>query len=151
MPETATAVDLAGLARDIAIEYLGLPAILRAHEIDDAQWEEISRNPEFQQMAAEMRRSWQSASNARERVKMKAGTAVEAMLPVVLEDIVQPTTPLIQKIEALKLLAKLGELGETRNEAGERGERFSVVINLGAGAPPVTIDGKLIEGKAVEE
>jgi hypothetical protein len=149
MPEVASAVDLAALARDIAIEYLGLPAILRAHEISDEQWELIARNPEFQAMAAQMRREWQAAGNARERVKMKASTAVEMLMPTIIESIVDPNVPLAQKNEAYKTLAKLGELGETQAERTP-GERFSVTINLGEGIKPLTVEAtatKLIESE----
>jgi hypothetical protein len=147
MPEVAPTVDLATLARDIAIEYLGLPAILRAHEISDDQWEVISRNAEFQAMAAQMRREWQSASNARERVKMKASTAVEALLPGFIEDIVNPAAPLAQKTEAIKLMAKLGEIGETVRDARDTGERISVTINIGEGVTK-TIEATAVRSEA---
>jgi hypothetical protein len=150
MPEGNPAVDLAELARDIAIEFHGLPTILRAHEISDEQWAQISVNPQFLAMAAEMKRTWDSAGNAKERVRMKASTAVEAMLPIILNDIASPATPLAQKTEALKLLAKLGELGETQREGGDAGERFHVTINLGAGAPPVTVSAAAPAMKTID-
>jgi len=153
MPDPETPVDLAALARDIAIEYLRLPQILTAHGISDEMWAEISANTAFINMAAQMKREWASASNAKERVKMKAATAVEALMPTMLEEIVKATTPASQKNDIYKTMVRLGELENTRADLNPTGERFVFNLNINpGGAPTVTVETpppKTIEGEVV--
>ena len=152
MPDPTPSVDLAALARDIAIEYLRLPQILAAHGISDEMWAEISANTQFINMAAQMKREWASASNAKERVKMKAATAVEALMPTMLEEIVKSTTPASQKNDIYKTMVKLGELEYGNKDLNPTGERFVFNLNIAPGvAPTVTVETppKLIEGEVV--
>lgn len=157
MPDAApddNLVDLANLARDIAIEYLGLPQILRMHEITDEQWAVISVNPQFVAMAGQMKRDWESAANVKERVRMKAATAVEALMPKMLEEIVDPRVSATAKNDIYKTLMKLGELEQTQADISAGGDRFQFTINFAPGiAAPVTIDvtPTKTDAKAIEE
>jgi hypothetical protein len=123
------AVNFAALAREIAMDILPLPDILRLHQIDDEQWMQVQSNPTFQRQVAGLVQDWQSAVNVRERMKIKAATALEAQLEVLVGDIADLSIPLGQRVEAAKLLARLGDLDGQRVEGV--GERFAISINIG--------------------
>jgi hypothetical protein len=137
--KTPTPLDLARLAREIAMDMLDVPTILRLNEVTDQDWERIQNNPQFVSMLNAMARDFQSVQNTKERVKLKASTGVEAVLETILEDVVDRDIPLGQRIEAMKMLAKLGELGEQK-EGGGAGEKVSIQIHIGERAEPVVID-----------
>jgi hypothetical protein len=85
---------------------------------------------QFQAMLSGLVKEWESADNTRERVKIKAATALEAQLEVYVSDIADNSIPLAQRVEAGKFLARLGQLDGSR-DAGI-GERFSIAINIGS-------------------
>lgn len=128
-PSEVFAVNFAALAREVAMDILPLPDILRLHQIDDEQWQHVQANQNFQKQLAGLVQDWNSASNTRERVKVKAATALEAQLEVLVNDIADSTIPLNQRVEAAKLLARLGDLDGARPEGA--GERFQISINIG--------------------
>jgi len=123
------AVDFAALAREIAMDIFPLTQVLELHRLDDAEWSRISTNPKFVAMLDSMVRDWQSASNTRERVRIKAATGLEAVMETYIADILDPGIPLTQRVEAGKFLARLGELDS--QGMGEIGEKFSITLNIG--------------------
>ena len=140
------AVDLAAVAREVAMDILPIEEIQRLHQLSDERWIEITQNHKFQHMLHSMQVEWNAASNVPERVKAKASTAVEALLEVYVRDIMDPGIPLAQRVEAGKFLAKLGELGEKNVFGAASGERFSITLNIGASethADVKQIDGEL--------
>jgi len=128
-PETTFAVDFAALAREIACDIFPLADILKLHQLDDETWTRISQHPRFVAMLRQMTAEWNSASNTRERVSMKAATGLESMLEVYIRDINDPSIPLNQRVEAGKFLAKLGELDT--QVGGDTSGRFTIQLNIG--------------------
>ena len=128
-PSEVFAVNFAALAREVAMDILPLPDILRLHQVDDETWAQVQANQNFQKQLAGLVADWNSATNTRERVKIKAATALEAQLEVLVNDIADNTIPLNQRVEAAKLLARLGDLDG--QQATGAGERFQISINIG--------------------
>jgi hypothetical protein len=126
---TVFAVDLASLAREIAMDIFPTEQVLAIHKLDDAEWQRICVNPKFQDMLASMTREWQSAANTRDRVKAKAATGLEAMLEIYIREIGDETIPLTQRVEAGKFLARLGELDGSQDKFGSGGGN-GVTINI---------------------
>jgi hypothetical protein len=124
------AVNFAALAREIAMNILPVEDILRLHQLSDEEWQKIQGDMQFQAMLSGLVKEWESADNTRERVKIKAATALEAQLEVYVSDIADNSIPLAQRVEAGKFLARLGQLDGSR-DAGI-GERFSIAINIGS-------------------
>lgn len=141
-------LDLSRLARDIAMDILRLDDVLKLHQIDQQQWEEVAKSPVFGAMLQDMQRAWLSAENTKERVKFKAQTGVETILEELVLDCVDKDIPLAQRVEMAKLLTKLGELGEapSKEMTGER-----VVIQINVGTLGQTIEAKAIPSRDAED
>lgn len=149
-PSEVFAVNFAALARELAMDILPLSDILRLHQIDDDSWTKIQANQNFQRQLDELVKEWNSATNVRERMKIKAATALEAQLEVIVQDIADPGIPLTQRVEAAKLLARLGDLDGQREQG--IGERFSISINIGDVHRNVEVRPmKVIDGTAIPE
>lgn len=144
------AVNFTALAREIAMDIMPLPDILRLHEIDDDMWMQLQANPSFQKQLSSLVQDWNSAANVKERTKTKAATGLESVLEVLVGDVSDPSIPLGQRVEAAKLLARLGELDGAREQAA--GERFQISINIGEVHRQVEVKPvKVIEGVIPEE
>lgn len=126
-PTTIFAVDLASLAREIAMDVLEVHQVIQLHKLSDEEWQKIQDNPRFQEMLASMQREWLSAGNTRERVRVKAATGLESQLETYIREISDESIPLTQRVEAGKFLARLGELeGSVVGASGGAG----VIINI---------------------
>lgn len=122
-PEEVFAVDLAALAREIAMDIFPPKQILELHRLTDDEWQRIQENPKFQSMLQEMITEWNSTTSTKERVKMKAATGLESILEIYIRDIADPGIPLIQRVEAGKFLGRLGELDGSHIGGGGGGGR----------------------------
>lgn len=123
------AVNLAKLAREIAMDILPIGRVLSLNRIADDDWEIIQADPRFQAQLQDMIRDWNSAGNAKDRVRVKAATGFEALMEVYLADAMDPNIPLVQRVEVGKLLAKLGELEAAKT--GGAGGQVLIQINFG--------------------
>ena len=130
-PSEIFAVDLAALAREIAMDIFEMKDILLVHKLDDDQWEEISRNVKFQQMLTQMAAEWNSALNTRERIRIKAATGLEAVLENYIREIRDSAIPLGQRVEAGKFLARIGEIDTSQIIGGAGGGGFTITMNIG--------------------
>jgi len=135
---TVFAVDLAALAREIAMDIFPVEQVLEIHKLTDEEWQKILANPSFQSMLGSMQRDWNSAANTRERVRVKAATGLEAMLEQYVREIGDEGIPLTQRVEAGKFLARLGELDGAHDGKGLGGSG-SVTINITTSADKPTI------------
>lgn len=145
-PREVFAVNFAALAREVAMDILPLSDILELHQLTLEDWERIQAQPKFQQMLTGLIQEWNSASNVRERVKVKAATGLEMQLEVYIHDIADPDIPLAQRTEAGKFLARLGELDGKEFLGGPGGGAFQ--INLNIGTVEKKVDIRQIEGQA---
>jgi hypothetical protein len=143
-PNEIFAVDLAALAREIAMDIFEVEQILELHKLSSEEWAKIQENPRFKAMLEQMVVDWAAASNTRERVRIKAATGLESKLEEYIHDISDPEIPLSQRVEAGKFLARLGELdGQLAGLSGSGGGNGVVInINTGAGREGLVIDAR---------
>lgn len=120
------------IAREIAIDHYSVEDILKRYDIDAKLWDEISHNKRFQDVLRSEIAAWQSASNTKERVELKASAMIEEWLPEAYARMHDEKDTLSAKVELAKLIARIGNLGDTKNDIAGMGEKFSVTINLGA-------------------
>lgn len=147
------AIELAALAREIAMDILPIDQILQLHKMSDEEWQQIQENPRFKSMLADMVREWNATTSTRDRVRAKASTGLESVLETYIRAIADDSVSLAQRVEAGKFLARLGELdGQKEILSGGGVGGFSISINLGS-AQPVQVTaqpGQIIEGEIVD-
>ena len=144
------AIEFAQLAREIAMDIFPINEIIALHRLTEEEWTRVQRNPKFQQMLSDMTTEWNSASNTRERVRIKAATGLESILETYIRDIADPSIPLNQRVEAGKFLARVGELDNAQQIlGGGGGSGFHITLNIGNEVKHM--DGKLIEGSVLED
>lgn len=136
------AISLATIARQIASDIYDLSDVAKRNELSMDQLGKIIDTPEFQKILDGMIKDWNAAGTTPERIKVRAGAAVEAALDVFYNDMTDHAIPLAQRVEALKAMMKLGELGEKDALGG--GALGGVTINIdlgsaGEGRPPEMI------------
>ncbi len=140
------AVNLAALAREIAMDIFPTKTIIELHRLSDEEWAKIQANRQFQDMLASMTLEWNSAANTKERVKVKAATGLEMHLESLVMAIADDSVPLIQRVEAGKFLARLGELD---GSGAAMGSGFHITLNIGSRSidmeakRPAMIEGEL--------
>lgn len=125
-------IGLVKLAREIAINHFPIETILERYQITPETWEDVQKNPRFQQLLEHEIKEWHGALNTHERTKLKAAAMVEEYLPEANQRIHDSRENLNSKVELVKLLTRIAGMGESRIEGGPAGEKFSVTINLGA-------------------
>lgn len=137
-------VNLARLARELAMDILPVNDVLRIHELDDSTWLKIQSDPKFQAMLSSMITEWNSADNTKARVRVKAATAFESLVEVYVRDAMDIGIPLAQRVEVGKLLVKIGELESVRDgkDAGSQ-----VLIQINTGVPEAV---NIVAGPAIE-
>jgi hypothetical protein len=150
-PAEVFAVDLAMLAREIAMDIFPLEQIIELHRLSDEEWKKIQDTPKFQEMLGQMVAEWNATSSTRDRIKIKAATGLESQIEVFIRDIGDLSIPLAQRVEAGKFLARLGELDGVGLGAGAGGG-FNITLNIGA-APQLHVEARprTIEGMAIPE
>lgn len=151
------AVNLAAIAREIAMDILPVGDILKLHQIDDQTWSRIQEHSKFQEMLQDMTKEWKTAINVRERIKIKSATGLESQLDVYISAIGDPHIPLVQRVEAGKFLATLGELIGKEFLGGAGGNAFQINLNIGEVTtsaeirpPPRVIEGEVVKGAIPE-
>ena len=136
-PPTISANDLdPALAVELAIGLLPIADILTRFGISKAHLVALLKNAVFRGMVTDYKREWHAASNAKERVKLKAAMAAEEGLlqlyGIFNNADVNPTA----RLEAYKQLTNLADV-VPKKDAVETGSRFNLTLNLG-GDPTVT-------------
>jgi hypothetical protein len=150
MDATESAVNLAKLAREIAMDIFPLDKVLSVNRLSTEEWASIQQDPRFQRTLKEMIAEWNAAGNARERVRIKAATGFEMLMETYLEDAVKEDIPLIQRLEVGKLMARLGEL--EAQKAGSGGGQVLIQINFGEKQVTQEVPAlKAIEGRSTQD
>ena len=132
------AVDFATLAREVAMDILEVPDILRLHQLTDEEWQRIQAHPKFITMVEQLTAEWIAASSTKDRVRMKAATGLESQLSVYIRSLARDDIPLAQRVEAGKFLARLGELDGANHVLSGGGS--GVTINIST-TPDMTAAG----------
>ena len=147
-PDEVFAIDLAQLAREIAMDIFPVADVLKLHQLSDEDWQQIQENPRFKAMVEQMVREWNSAASTRERVKIKAATGLESKLEILITSLSDEAIPYTQRIEGAKFLARIGEI-EGNFQAGGNANPFSISINIGATMPPILAQARVIDAHPV--
>jgi hypothetical protein len=71
----------AELARDIVMQIDGARALAHAYGLTDDQWDILRNSPAFKQLVADTQTSLQGAEGTMERIRRKAGLALEHAIP----------------------------------------------------------------------
>jgi hypothetical protein len=141
-PNEVFAVNLAALAREIAMDIFPVEQVLKIHQVSDEDWLKIQASPQWTKMLSSMIAEWESAMNTRERLKAKAQTGLEMNLEQLILDIGDLEIPLAQRVEAAKFLARIGEVD---GQVGTGGPGFSITLNIGETSTAVEVSPKTIE------
>lgn len=128
-------IMLVRLAREIAMDIVDLPIILKQYAISAETWSELQRNTKFRMLLESETEAWQTSLNTHERVKLKSASMLEEWLPELYGRMHDAAEALPAKIEAGKMLAKIAGLGERSDVVGTTGERFVINISMGPQAP----------------
>jgi hypothetical protein len=126
------------LAQELAYDIFPLERILESLEISQDDYKTIAESETFKRMLAEKLEVWASATNTKERTKLKVASMVEMSLEDMYGFMLSEKTGDTARVELFKtLLRSAGLLGE-QAQAGA-GEKISISINMGASAP-VTVE-----------
>lgn len=138
------------LAQEIVQAYQTKDNILKSLSIAEEDYEQIAQNPTFQRILRQLMSEWNGATNTSKRVKLKSQWAVEEGLPYMFQSMTDINEPLSARVEAFKAISKIGQLDA--HDALQASDRsFRLEINIGAGAPTVTINSeKIIEHEHIE-
>lgn len=126
------------LAQELAYDIFPLERILESLEISPDDYKTIAESETFKRMLSEKLEVWASATNTKERTKLKVASMVELSLEDMYGFMLSEKTGDTARVELFKtLLRSAGLLGE-QAQAGT-GEKISISINMGAAAP-VTVE-----------
>lgn len=95
----------------------------------------------------ETERVWNSEMNIKQRIQLKASFLLEDSLPTLFNIIRQDGISINAKLEAIEQLTKISTVSNIPKEAA-LGEKHNIVINIGGGAPPITVTAETLSGQA---
>lgn len=145
---------LSYIARELAMDIIDLPNILKVANVTHQEFERISKLPRFQRLLESETQAWAGALNTHERVRIKAAYSVEDWLLSAHQDMTNDREPLAARAQVAKLVSSLAGMGLAQaNVEGSPGERVTVNINLGTNKLTFEkeITPKVIEGEVVED
>ena len=131
-PITLTHVELARLAREIAMDIKERRDTLEVFKLTEAQYEQIEKHPLYERMLTAAVIEWNSAKSTPDRLKIEAAAILEEALPHIGARMTKPAESLAMQVQAGTLLAKIAGVGEGGAAPAAQGEKFVISINLGA-------------------
>lgn len=145
-PPSQTHVDMndssAALAAELAVGLLPIPDILKRFGKTSAQLKQLLRDPHFRGMVKQFKRDWNEASNAQERIRLKAALMVEENL-LQLHTLfnTQDLSP-VARMDAFKQMVQLADVAPKKDETA--GPKFHLTLNLGDTNDSLTIDANAV-------
>lgn len=132
LPATLTTVDLAKLAREIAMDIKERHVILKEYGLAQQQYDYLETNNEFFKNALSAACiEWQSPLSTVERIKLASAAILEDSLPNLGARMQNKGEGLPGVVEAAKLFQKLSGVGEREAGSANASERFVINIDLG--------------------
>lgn len=117
-----------------------LPAdVLAQYGISAAEFAMKLKNPAFHRHYQDTARVWNSDMNSQQRVRAKAAFLLEDSLPTLHKIATGAQIPVNAKLGAIEQLTKISTVANVPKEVGA-GEKHSIVINIGEGKQPITIE-----------
>lgn len=130
------------LAIDLVAKLEPVDQVCEKHGITQDELKLHLIHPSFAQRIADAKKLWFSPSNVSERIKIKAGMALEDMLPTLVTIAADGSIAAPARVDALRQLAKFAGVDAPENAGGGGGPGFSITINLGEQAGPKVIEGE---------
>ena len=132
----------AKLAFELAVNIMPVQNILTQFGISKSDLKSLLQDHAFRNMVAQFKQEWNSATSAKDRVRLKAAVMVEENL-LHLNDIfrdmdINPTS----RLEAFKQMVVLADHAP-KKDAAESGPKFNLTLNFG-GDKSVTIDADAV-------
>src|SRR6185369_6500704 len=109
---TLTHVELARLAREIAMDIKERRDTLEVFKLTEAQYEQIEKLPLYERMLTAAVIEWNSAKSTPDRLKIEAAAILEEALPHIGARMTKPAESLAMQVQAGTLLAKIAGVGE---------------------------------------
>lgn len=111
-------------------------AVLARYGVEKEEFVKLASDPQFQQQYREARKFWNSTSNVKERIAMKAAVALEDSLLTLFATANSPSAPHAARMDAIKQMSALA-----RVDGGERAaiQAQQAGQGLGGGGPAVQI------------
>lgn len=127
-----TPVELAKLAREVAMDIKDLAVVLEHYKLTREQYDQLAQHNEFFKQALHVSIiEWNSALTTPERIKLESAAILEDALPRLGARMANAAEGLPGVVEAAKLFAKIAGLGEKEQGTSAPGERFTINIDLG--------------------
>ena len=143
-PASVSTQDMqAELAMELAAGLLPINNIMTRFDLTKEQLRLLLLNPIFRGMVRSYKQEWLAATNAKERIRVKAAMATEEGLlelnRIFHDSMLNPTA----RLEAFKQMSNLADV-QPKKDAVDTGPKFNLTLNLGsdpnAAAQHVTID-----------
>lgn len=143
---------LSALAREVARNIYPTPDIRDQLKLTIEEFDIAVETPYFQQRLAEEVSLWNDPKNVDQRIKLKAGTMLEQMMPEYYNLVHDPTQPMSAKVAALQQFARMAGVENNAvakgDEAGDR--RVKITINIGGQKLEYDKEqAKLVEGEVL--
>ena len=155
VPVTAPSTSIpAQMVMELAAGIQPAAQILARYEIDPVDFRTtISRDPQFRAAFAEAKRFWNSDTNSKERIAVKAQAMVEDSLIelyTLFHDAAKNPTA---RLEALKTMMKLARVdaGEPKDIPAASGRAVHIHINMGNTTVEREVNHRVLEHEYDEE
>lgn len=144
------------LAIEIARNLYPPADIRESFKLTVEEFEEATSTPYFQTRLAEEISLWNSPSNAKTRIKAKAGTMIELAMPEYFALMHDKTQPMAAKVALLQQFARLAEVDNPSIKGNEDTSDRRVKITINIAGQTLSYDkekapenAKIIEGEAL--
>ena len=136
----------ARVALELAVGISPVADILKQFGLRKEQLKAMLQEQGFRNMVSQYKQEWLAASNAKERIRLKAAVMAEHNL-LILHDIINdmdlnPTA----RLEAYKQVTALADV-QPKKDVTDTGSRFSVTINIPGAEPMSVAADRVIEGE----
>ena len=139
----------ATLAAELAIGLLPVKDLLERFDLSAPQLKTLLQTPEFRGMVKDYKQAWHSASNVKERVRLKAAIATEEGLLELYQIFNNMEFNPSARLEAFKQLTALSDVAP-KKDAIDHGPGFHLTLNLG-GDPKTGITLEAVPNAALTE
>ena len=124
------------LAAELAAGLSPTKDIAKRYMLTVSQLARLMKDTQFRAMYKEAKTLWESDTNSRQRIRVKAAMALEDSILPIYSIIHNENSPPPAKIDAFKQLAVLADAVPRADKGGgQLGDKFSVTINLGDNVP----------------
>jgi hypothetical protein len=129
----------AAVAGELAMNLFPAADVLKRHGLTTPDLARLSKNPVFVTAYRTFKQEWESATNSKERLRIKAALIAEERLleldAIFMDQDLNPTA----RLEAFKQITNLADV-LPKKDVQETGTRFNLTLNLGGEAQPVVIE-----------